>query len=73
MVEDIFNLTDVRRKSTGKDGLDIARGFLVVGYKKTETEFTRLYGGKQSSPDAIIFEDAAGNLQTSGPGRGCDE
>ena len=66
-MEDIFNLTDVHRKPTGKDGVEIATGYLVVGVKKSEAEFVRLYGEVQGETPAIIFEDADGNVETGSP------
>jgi len=64
-MNDIFNLTDVRRAPTGKDGLAVTTGFLVVGVKKTEAEFVVAY--KQGPPPAIIFEDANGEIETGSP------
>jgi hypothetical protein len=66
-MNDIFNLTDVRRAPTGKDGLAVTTGFLVVGVKKTEAEFVAAYGGVQGPPPAIEFEDADGNAETGSP------
>lgn len=69
MDDDPFNLTDIHRKPTGKDGLAVVTGFLIVGYKKTEKEFSAIYGGDRSKlpPDEVIFEDADGNVETSSP------
>ena len=39
MADNPFNLTDVRKKPTGNDGLQVQTGFLVVGEPKTEAEF----------------------------------
>lgn len=69
MTEDIFNLTDEHKKPTGKDGLQVQTGFLVVGYKKSEAEFSAIYGGdrRKLEPQIVIFEDADGNIETVSP------
>jgi hypothetical protein len=69
---DILNLTDTPIKPKGRDGLELKTGFLVVGVRKTEAEFSACYGGVQV-PQEIIFEDAEGNVETTSPRTGTDK
>lgn len=74
MVDDIFNITDTRKKPKGKGGQDIVTGFLVVrGGKLSEAQFEKLYGGVQGEDEPIIFEDADGNVETVSPRKGTDQ
>ena len=74
MVDDPFNLTDIRKKPTGKGGVEVVTGFLVVGTPKTEAQMMEYYGGDQRKlpPETIIFEDADGNVETISPRKGTD-
>ena len=71
---DPFNLTDIKKKPTGKDGLQITTGFLAVrAGKLSEAEFSRLYGGDQRGLEQkIIFEDEHGNVEKGPHGRGTE-
>ena len=74
MVDDIFNITDTRKKPKGKDGEEIVTGFLVVrGGKLSEAQLENLYGGLQGEDEPIIFEGADGNVETVSPRKGTDQ
>ena len=74
MADDLFNLTDIKKKPTGKDGIEIVTGFLVVrGGKLSEAQFENLYGGVRGEDEPIIFEDADGNVETVSPRKGTDQ
>jgi hypothetical protein len=71
-MQDPFNLIDIKKKATGKDGQQVQTGFLVVREPMTELEFEayavelNALSKSRTMPD-IIFEDEDGNVQTSSP------
>jgi hypothetical protein len=72
---DVFNLTDVRKKPQGKDGLQIVTGFLAVraGPPLSEAAFEKLYGGDQRGLEQkVTFENAEGIEEKTPRGRGTD-
>jgi hypothetical protein len=72
---DPFNLTDIKRKPKGKDGLQITTGYLAVrgGPALSEAAFDAIYGGDQRGREQkIVFEDGEGNEEKPPRGRGTD-